>query len=176
MGFGSIVGSVVGGALGLLGGKQANNQAQDNFYLNSALQKEFAQNGIRWKVDDAKAAGIHPLAALGSQTASFPPISIDGSGVGSAIANFGQDISRSVTAAASQGERLQQRLLSAQIEGQEIENAYRASQLSRLTRSAQQGPAMPVAGVDQSDPLVKDDVMKRIVSSPTAPHSEPGPF
>ena len=35
-----------------------------------ANQREFAKHGIQWRVDDAKAAGIHPLAALGSPTRS----------------------------------------------------------------------------------------------------------
>ena len=40
---------------------------------NAALQREFAQSGIQWKVADAKKAGLHPLAALGAQTASASP-------------------------------------------------------------------------------------------------------
>lgn len=40
---------------------------------NIDLQKEFAQMGIRWRVDDAKAAGIHPLAAVGASGASYSP-------------------------------------------------------------------------------------------------------
>jgi hypothetical protein len=35
---------------------------------NIALQREFAQKSIQWKTADAKAAGLHPLAALGAQT------------------------------------------------------------------------------------------------------------
>lgn len=37
---------------------------------NEKLQREFAQQGIQWKVQDAKHAGIHPLAALGAVTPS----------------------------------------------------------------------------------------------------------
>lgn len=42
---------------------------------NIELQREFAQHGISWKVDDAISAGIHPLAALGADTMSFTPSS-----------------------------------------------------------------------------------------------------
>lgn len=35
-----------------------------------AIQREFAQQGIRWKVEDAKAAGLHPLYALGGGSAA----------------------------------------------------------------------------------------------------------
>lgn len=40
---------------------------------NYQAQKEFAQMGIRWRVEDAKAAGLHPLAALGASSQGFSP-------------------------------------------------------------------------------------------------------
>lgn len=40
---------------------------------NLKYQKEFAQHGISWRVDDARQAGLHPLAALGAQVTSFSP-------------------------------------------------------------------------------------------------------
>lgn len=40
---------------------------------NLAAQKEFAQHGIRWKVEDAKQAGLHPLFGAGLTGASFSP-------------------------------------------------------------------------------------------------------
>lgn len=33
-----------------------------------ALQREFAQHGVQWKAEDARAAGLDPIAAMGSQT------------------------------------------------------------------------------------------------------------
>ena len=47
-------------------------QAQDD--KNIALQKEFAQYGVRWKVADAKAAGVNPLAAMGASTHTYRPV------------------------------------------------------------------------------------------------------
>jgi hypothetical protein len=38
---------------------------------NIKYQREFAQHGIRWKVQDAIAAGIHPYYAMGAPTSSF---------------------------------------------------------------------------------------------------------
>jgi hypothetical protein len=66
----------------------AHNQAQ--------LQREFAQHGIRWKVADAKAAGLHPLAALGANTISYKPQQTftQGNGVGKAMQTMGQGIQR----------------------------------------------------------------------------------
>lgn len=58
---------------------------------NNATQREFAQNGIQWKVEDAKKAGIHPLYALGASTASpsfaFQP-------TGSVQADFGAAVDK----------------------------------------------------------------------------------
>lgn len=37
-------------------------------------QKEYAQNGIQWRVADAKKAGLHPLYALGANTPTYTPV------------------------------------------------------------------------------------------------------
>lgn len=66
--------------------RRAYNKAYDTdvgikrefFEKNWANQREFAKHGIRWRVEDAIAAGIHPLAALGVNTASGSPVSIGG--------------------------------------------------------------------------------------------------
>lgn len=73
---------------------------------NIANQKEFAQQGIRWKVADAQAAGLHPLAALGAQTSSFS--NVVGGDIPIAKTDFGgmgQDIGRAIDAGSTQGER-----------------------------------------------------------------------
>lgn len=59
--------------------EQANAQ-------NYAMQKEFAQHGIRWRVEDALAAGLHPLAAIGGSGASASPSFMVGD---SSIQDFG---------------------------------------------------------------------------------------
>lgn len=100
MGWGSIVSagaSLVGGLMG----KKSGEEQQEN---NAALQKEFAQNGIRWKVADAKAAGIHPLAALGAQTQSYTPMVI-GDPMADALANAGQDIGGAINRQQTNQER-----------------------------------------------------------------------
>lgn len=59
------------------------NKRQDKDYRRQmdlmreqlGYQKEFAQKGIRWKTEDAKQAGLHPLAALGTMGASYSPTS-----------------------------------------------------------------------------------------------------
>lgn len=75
-----VVPAVAGIAGSLLGNKsskdaaEANREAQaDANAQNLAAQREFAQMGLRWKVADARAAGLHPLSAIGASGASFSP-------------------------------------------------------------------------------------------------------
>lgn len=91
--------SLLGGLLGKSSADDAREQAAENLDRQIQLQKEFAQNGIRWKVEDAKQAGIHPLYALGAQTTSFSPISLTNpadNSMANSVSNMGQDISRAV--------------------------------------------------------------------------------
>jgi len=62
-----MLGPILGAASSLIGGIMGQNsqnnaiKSQENMAAqNIALQKEFAQSGIQWKVADAKAAGVHP--------------------------------------------------------------------------------------------------------------------
>lgn len=53
---------------------------------DDAMQREFAQNAIQWRVNDAKAAGLHPLFGLQGNNATFSPSAVvGGSGEGSSI-------------------------------------------------------------------------------------------
>lgn len=53
------------------------------------LQREFAQNSIQWRTADAKKAGIHPVAALGSQGISYNPSYVgDGDNFGGSQASI----------------------------------------------------------------------------------------
>lgn len=82
-----------------------NRESQERIAAqNIALQREFAQSGIQWKVADAQKAGIHPLAALGAQTSSFSPVSIGSTDYGS----MGQDLGRAVKAAMSDQDRAEE--------------------------------------------------------------------
>lgn len=79
-------------AASVYGGRQANKANKAMAAQQEALQREFAQQGIRWKVADAKAAGLHPLYAIGAQGAQYSPVSYSDS-MGPAIAQAGQQIS-----------------------------------------------------------------------------------
>lgn len=71
-----------------------------------ARQKEFAQMGIQWKVADAKAAGLHPLYALGAMPSNYSPSMMQSpsepsSGIGESLHDAGQSISRAMMATRS---------------------------------------------------------------------------
>lgn len=103
MGLGSIVSAVGSIAGGILGANSAQNVAG----MNYEAQKEFAQNGIRWKVEDAKRAGIHPLYALGASTQGYSPTAgyTGDFGISDAAAHFGQGYERAQQAKMTKEER-----------------------------------------------------------------------
>lgn len=116
----------------IFGDDSAEDQAQ--------LQREFAQNGIRWKVEDAKAAGIHPLYALGASTAQYSPIS-----VGTDFASQGQNLGRAIDSMRTPAEK--QSAFAKTVEGltldkMGLENEVLRSQLRNIN-AAGTGPGMP---------------------------------
>lgn len=135
---------------------------------NNALQREFAQNGIRWKVEDAKAAGIHPLAALGAQTLPFTPAF--GDNMGTSFASMGQDIGRAIDSTRTGEERNSARITALQVERGELENELLRSQIHQLNQNP---PPMPTAG-DSAIPqdLTKAGLVKTVPVQ--IAHTEPG--
>lgn len=125
--------SLIGGLLGRKGQKDANAQ-------NEALQREFAQNGIRWKVADAKAAGLHPLFALGGSGATYTPAAQSVMApMASSLDAMGQNVSRAMSAQQTTQERqaneLQLELLRSQINKNNTEAAAVASESQRAWQS-----------------------------------------
>lgn len=146
---------VIGNIAGALIGKDS---ARDAAGLNRDMQREFAQKGIRWKVEDARAAGIHPLAALGASTSSFTPV-FQGDSLGQAIAQSGQDIQRSINATRTADERRQveqasaarQTVLDSQAKAESdsrirLNDAQAALAVSEQHRRNFVGPPMPSMG------------------------------
>lgn len=63
--WGPVIGAGISTVGSLLGGRAANRSAQGINQASIDFAREAAQNSVRWKVEDAKAAGLHPLAVLG---------------------------------------------------------------------------------------------------------------
>lgn len=150
--WGSIIGGVGGIASSILGGnsqKEANEQNLQLAREQIAYQKELAKNQIQWRVDDAKAAGLHPLAALGVSPMSYSPVSgsavgADYSGVGQSLQQMGQDIDRARMAGLDREERkkalaLQDTQTALALKNQELNNQILEQELiSRKVKLFQQ--------------------------------------
>lgn len=176
---GALIGAAASGLGSILGKSAADkaNKTQAKMAAqNIAMQKEFAQHGVRWKTEDAKRAGLHPLAALGMQPVSFNPVSIgtttpDYSGVGQA----GQDIGRAIDATRTGKERAGANnvLTKLAVERAGLENDLLRSQIAKNTQAGQP-PARPsltdagLAGQGNSRDLVKTNPQERESSSSTS--------
>lgn len=132
MGWLDSVKDVAGPVLGFIGGeldrqhdqrqdaKQRQYQGEINA-ANAALQEQFAKMGIRWRMEDAIAAGVHPMAAMGFQGASAAPSYMAGDGF-SARSNYrqmGQDLGRAALAGRTKEEK---QLHNLQVERMMLEN------------------------------------------------------
>ena len=140
-----MLGNLIAAGTTLLGGILGQRSQQKMADQNIALQKEFAQSGIQWKVADARKAGIHPIYALGANTHSYSPVAL-GDSLTPAIHNAGQDISRAVNSTSDQATRLNSFQLASQnltLEKMGLENQLLASQIARLNQTT--SPAMPTA-------------------------------
>lgn len=162
------LGQAAGGIGGLFGNRSvsqpdmsfAQNWRNDEMALarqQMQLQQDFAQQGIRWRVADAKAAGLHPLAALGAQPVQYSPVSVGGSypdtgsyssggsDIGASLANLGQGVGRAVAATQSKMERVQTAFEIARQQQEltrgDLENQVLASRLAVMQQGA--GPGLP---------------------------------
>lgn len=137
--------SLIGGLFGSRNQASANALNREMAERNIALQKEFAQQGVRWKVEDAKAAGVHPLYALGAPTVSFSPVSAfqeaDRS-IPAAMADIGQDLSRAVSATRTKDERLKAHLDALSLERGYLENDLLRAQIAKINQAGMP-PAFP---------------------------------
>ena len=171
-GGGSIVSAAIGAGSSLLGGLMSQQPSMDygfareQWQKNYDAQKEFAQNGIRWKVADAKAAGLHPLAALGSAGAMYSPTSTAGDLSGgydaSWLGDMGQSIGRAVEAKMTREERAKAEAVNDEANQLKLENMRlqnesikldMANQLARDVSASQR--AVRQAGLPPSMPSLR---------------------
>lgn len=147
---------IIGGIMGRDAAKDAAEQNRLNAERQYEMQKEFAQTGIRWKVNDAKLAGIHPVYALGAPTTSFSPISMSAdadTSMASAFASAGQDIGSAINKTRTAPERADAYTKAVQtlsLEKGALENEVLRSQLARIKQ--QNSPPMASQAIVPNDP------------------------
>lgn len=153
---GAIVGagaSILGGVMGSREAEKDREAAAEQARLNYEQQKEFAQHGIRWKMEDAIAAGLHPLYALGGSSAAFSPNPIVVGGdrsMGRALADAGQNLGRAIQAQQTSAQRIAEaqalELQAAQIDETDARADYYRSQAARNAQFGVGSSPFPMAG------------------------------
>lgn len=154
IGVGKIVGSVIGAGGSLLGGalSDSRNQAYANamWQKNYDAQKEFAQNSIQWRVQDAKKAGIHPLYAMG-QTPGYTP---SDSSYSSA---YGEGVSRAMNSIGQAMGQLDLSLKREQVKGEKLNNVNKAVETANKIATSTMGQKSATI-----TPFINDSVSSRI--------------
>lgn len=141
-----IAGSVISGGFGLGGAFLSNAFDRGLVRQQQDFQREVGQNTIKWRVDDAKRAGVHPLYALGAPSTPSYPIQI-GDHTGPALQEMGQNIggavNRMLDSQARERHQLDMALGAAQLSESD---ARKEMYLSEAARNRQQ-PAAPMPGL-----------------------------
>lgn len=143
-----VLGSLIGAGGNLLSGLMGSGDA----HKNRRSQYDFAKMGIRWRVEDAKAAGLHPLYALGAQIPAYSPVHNEAP---AQLAEMGQNLGRAVQATQTAQERersaLELQLLRSQISETDARAGLAASEAARNLQSANQSAGIGM--VDDFPPV-----------------------
>lgn len=127
--------------------QQRKYQLEDREYYTGQADKDRAiaadlqKHGLAYRIQDAKNAGINPLAALGLPLSTSQPVSVGGSNRSSSPpplkqnqdlqpmgANIGNSLKVGMTQQEQEMHDLNMRLQTAKIEGQEIANSQAIAQ------------------------------------------------
>lgn len=114
------IGSLIGARKDKLA---AENAANKSWQRNYDAQKEFAQNSIQWRVQDAKAAGINPYAAIGGNTPGYTPQD------SSYQTSYQQGVSQAMNGLHEAMGQLQMASLQQDVEGKKLDNDKKALEL-----------------------------------------------
>lgn len=116
------------------------------------FQKDLAQHQIRYRVADAKAAGLHPLFALGATPQPFSTVIPGGSPLGESIQRMGQSLSQTAVRAGLEATKredrnLRNKLIESQIGETDARKQYYQSLAATEKAAALQGIAPSNVGV-----------------------------
>lgn len=143
---------LIGGFLDKSAANEKNRAAAAAAQTEYEHQKEFAQSGVRWKAADARAAGLHPLYAMGASTSSYSPtaVGIEKASIGSSLAEAGADIGSAINKTRTAPEKADAFTTAANkltLEKGALENEILKTDLaSRVARLSQNpSPDMPTA-------------------------------
>lgn len=167
-----MIGAAIAAGANIVSGIMGANSAEKAAKKQYQQQKEFAQNGIQWKAADAKAAGIHPLYAMGANTTSYSPVTVGDTNPLSGLASAGQDISRAVDATRSPGGKLDafgKTMQQLQLQRAGLENELLGSQIAKLRQTQSPGvpsslerftiPGQPDSGLVKTSPMARQSTV-----------------
>lgn len=129
-------GSSILGALGGFGKKKRGPSPQEQVNAQVLLEQTMMRNRPSWAVEGAKAAGIHPLVALGmSPYQGGASIQVgdqgDNGSVLTDLASAGQDVSRAIAAYQTKEQRqVTEAMTALQLERAGLENELLRSQIA----------------------------------------------
>lgn len=154
-GAGALLGGIGSLASGLGIGSKGTSRKRERDSARIAYEEalRYAPQEFQQKMDLAKQHGIHPLMMLGVGSPQVVQPSVVSSDRGmdfGSIAQGGVDIARALSGGTQTNmEKLQERLLAAQIEGQEIDNVSRASQIARVNAAGSPPAASNMASAKE---------------------------
>ncbi len=160
------------GAAGMQGGDDNSHITNARIWqANMDWQREMATSGVKMRVEDAQAAGVHPLAALGGNLASGP--TVQAGDLRSSSGMPGQDISRGIMATMTAYER--GKVVAKEMESKELDIEAKKLNLLRMKRelnpplaSHSEMPGLTGSGYVNEMPL------QRVHSMPGNPGREVG--
>lgn len=186
-----LIGGAISG-LGSLFGGQAQGDAigESNALQDKWAQKQYdwqrtmARHGLKFRVNDAKEAGISPLAALGANIQGSSPVQLmntPDTSKGDMMANMGQDIGRAVSSALSMTGRAEE-FEKEQLKNAKLQNKMLQAQVDNvaLRLRTQPGSPPPTMGLEplvapgQGDGYVTEKPSQRTRSHPGQPGKEAG--
>lgn len=141
--------SVASGIGSLIGSRKADlrneNAANKSWQRNYEAQKEFAQNSIQWRMQDAKKAGINPYAVVGGQSPGYTPQD------SSYNSSYGEGISKAMNGIENAMGQLQMANVRAELEGKQIDNAKKIIELINQGSQARLGQVETTISPTHSD-------------------------
>lgn len=129
--------------------KEGSRDREQAAFLNAEnykMQKEFAQNSIRWRVEDAVAAGIHPLAALGASGSGYTPSTVVGGSDNSRseyLSKMGQNVSRAISSTRTLEER---EIARQELRNSSLRNDLLVLQIKKAAQDLNPNPPFPTYG------------------------------
>lgn len=173
-----ITGAAIGAVGSLIGSKKNTEASMKAAAMNARLQEKFAKHGVRWRVQDAQAAGIHPLAALGMNPTQATPVHVGakpGAGIEKATAHMSDALMQKAVQDSEDISMLNKQLLAKQVRKLQFEgdNEYFDS-LIKKKEAIQGKKGRSLDNPDQAQFFYKDIYTGEVIVGPNPELSEGG--